>query len=104
MCDSLSNQGRVPFWRSWGAFMLSVILFFLILYGLRWFLEGLFQENHMETIIGIVVLTFVLAVYGKLWSSWRKWRRKAKTHFNSTSQDWLRAIKTLSVNEKEVVL
>ena len=55
--------------------MLGVIFFFFLLYGLRWFLEGLIQENLTETVIGFVVLIFVLAVYIKLWSKWRNWKK-----------------------------
>ena len=55
--------------------MLSVIFFFFLLYGLRWFLEGIIQENLAETIIGFVVLIFVFVVYYKLWSKWRNWRK-----------------------------
>jgi len=54
--------------------MLVVIFSFFLLYGLRWFLEGIIQKNFLEIIIGIVVLIVVFAVYGKLWSKWRKWR------------------------------
>ena len=58
--------------------MLAVIFFFFLLYGLRWFLEGIIQENLTETVIGFMVLIFVLAVYGKLWSKWRNWRNWRK--------------------------
>jgi hypothetical protein len=55
--------------------MLGVIFFFVLLYGLRWFLQGIIRENLTETIIGFVVIVIVFAVYAKLWSKWRKWRR-----------------------------
>ena len=55
--------------------MLVVIFSFFLLYGLRWFLEGIIQENHLEIIIGFVVLVIVFAVYVKLWLKWRKWRK-----------------------------
>jgi hypothetical protein len=75
VCVNLSNQRRVPFWRSWGGFMLGVIFFFILLYGLRWFLEGIIHKNLTETVIGFVVIIIVFAVYAKLWSKWRKWRK-----------------------------
>jgi len=65
----------VPFWRSWGGFMLGVIFFFILLYALRWFLEGIIHKNLTETVIGFVVIIIVFAVYAKLWSKWRKWRK-----------------------------
>jgi hypothetical protein len=55
--------------------MLGVIFFFILLYGLRWFLEGILHENLTEAVIGFVVIFIVFAVYAKLWLKWRHWRR-----------------------------
>jgi hypothetical protein len=77
VCVNLSNQGRVPFWRSWGGFMIGVIFFFILLYGLRWSIEGILHANLTEAVIGFVVIIIVFAVYAKLWSKWRHWRRRA---------------------------
>jgi hypothetical protein len=55
--------------------MLGVIFFFILLYGLRWFLEGVLHENLTEAVIGFAVIVIVFVVYAKLWSKWRHWRR-----------------------------
>jgi hypothetical protein len=57
-------------------------------------LEGIIQENFLETVIGFMVLIFVLAVYGKLWSKWRKRHGSVR----SVSQASLRPVlpKTIS--------
>ena len=55
--------------------MIGVIFFFILLYGLRWSIEGILHKNLTETVIGFVVIIIVFAVYAKLWSKWRHWKR-----------------------------
>ena len=55
--------------------MIGVIFFFILLYGLRWSIEGILHENLTEAVIGFVVIIIVFAVYAKLWSKWRHWKR-----------------------------